>query len=99
MLEKCSAPFLADCRQDGYHQGDDLFRDKENSVITIRTFDTALGGYEYRATGNKEVVNFQEKSPNSSRFRTVKTISREKWVNEDMKELTIAQFSRACRED
>lgn len=64
----------------------------------IRTFNTALGGYEYRATGNEKVVNLQEKSSGSSKWRTMRTVSRETWTDTEMKDLTISQFARECNE-
>lgn len=63
----------------------------------IRSFNTALGGYNFRATGNNKNVNLQRKGPRASRFQTIATCSRQEWRENEMCEMSISDFAHFLR--
>ena len=46
---------------------------------TVTKFNSAFGGYEYRVTSDGKTVNYQERTPTSGTFRTVKRETRQEF--------------------
>lgn len=53
---------------------------KKPRFETIKTFNSSLGGWQFKVTGNGETVNYHQAGPRASNFKQVASESHESFM-------------------